>query len=287
MSESIEEFMVFELEDNGESRKIKIKQEELGNYLNPEQVLIIVREDLRRIYIWKGSMSPVRKRFISSRVAQELQHRLMRDYRYHRCKIVSIDQGDELEEFLKAFNLKSMEVKERLPDMKYVRNIEKDRVGKVIDNTTIKQDNLQEGYFSPALENTSEDVIMSSVVINSQTKKPELIINKSPYVDFKKTAKMQSLSPLSEEEKEKIKKKILEMEVPENYERKNLILGHSLYGAISKVSEVFDKSVVDVEWEEIKKFPSDMIELSDHKFRVFLNQEKGIVEAIEVLKRKN
>jgi len=37
--------MVFELEDNGESRKIKIKQEELGNYLNPEQVLIIVRED--------------------------------------------------------------------------------------------------------------------------------------------------------------------------------------------------------------------------------------------------
>ncbi|MHA1326958.1 MAG: hypothetical protein ACTSRH_06500 [Promethearchaeota archaeon] len=45
MSESIEEFMVFELEDNGESRKIKIKQEELGNYLNPEQVLIIVRED--------------------------------------------------------------------------------------------------------------------------------------------------------------------------------------------------------------------------------------------------
>ncbi|MHA1296533.1 MAG: hypothetical protein ACTSPH_07990, partial [Promethearchaeota archaeon] len=219
--------------------------------------------------------------------AQELQHRLMRDYRYHRCKIVSIDQGDELEEFLKAFNLKSMEVKERLPDMKYVRNIEKDRVGKVIDNTTIKQDNLQEGYFSPALENTSEDVIMSSIVINSQTKKPELIINKSPYADFKKTAKMQSLSPLSEEEKEKIKKKILEMEVPENYERKNLILGHSLYGTISKVSEVFDKSVVDVEWEEIKKFPSDMIELSDHKFRVFLNQEKGIVEAIEVLKRKN
>ena len=98
MSKVYEEFLVYDLENTGEKRKLDISQEELQNHLNPEQVLIIIREDLRRIFIWKGSKSPVRKRFISSRVAQELQKNLQHDSRYHRCKIVSIDQGDELQE---------------------------------------------------------------------------------------------------------------------------------------------------------------------------------------------
>ncbi|GAH49995.1 unnamed protein product, partial [marine sediment metagenome] len=128
MTDVYEEFIVYELDNSGERNRVDIKQEELKNRLNPEQVFIIIREDLRRIYIWKGSKSPVRKRFISSRVAQELQRELMEDSRYHRCKIVSIDQGDELGEFLNAFRLESMEVTEKLPDMRYVRNIERDRL---------------------------------------------------------------------------------------------------------------------------------------------------------------
>ncbi|MFX1433429.1 MAG: hypothetical protein ACFFB1_06605, partial [Promethearchaeota archaeon] len=84
MAEAYDEFIVFDLENTGERRKLKINQEELQDHLNPDQVLIIVREDLRRIYIWKGSKSPVRKRFISSKVAQELQKELMHDPRYHR-----------------------------------------------------------------------------------------------------------------------------------------------------------------------------------------------------------
>ena len=53
-------------------------------------MLIIIREDLRRIYIWKGSKSPVRKRFISSRVTQDLQ----RD-RYHKYDIELVKQYEE------------------------------------------------------------------------------------------------------------------------------------------------------------------------------------------------
>ena len=128
MTEIYEEFIVYDLQNTGDRTRLNIKPEELQNHLSPEQVLIIIREDLRRIFIWKGSKSPVRKRFISSRVAQDLQRDLIQDARYHRCKIISIDQGDELQEFLSAFRLESMEVTERLPDMRYVRNIERDRL---------------------------------------------------------------------------------------------------------------------------------------------------------------
>ena len=108
-----DDFRIYEIQDTGERTKLDIKPEDLQNYLNPEQVLIIIREDLRRIFIWKGSKSSVRMRFISSRVAQDLQRDLIQDSRYHRCKIISIDQGDGLQEFLDAFGLEPMELPER------------------------------------------------------------------------------------------------------------------------------------------------------------------------------
>jgi hypothetical protein len=121
-------FFAYELEDNGRRKEVNFSQKDLRRYLNPEQVLVLVREDIRRIFIWKGAKSPVKKRFISSRVARDLQEELMKDTHYHRCKIVSVDQGDEVQEFLDAFNLESMEVKERLADMKYVRNSGKEEI---------------------------------------------------------------------------------------------------------------------------------------------------------------
>ncbi len=131
--DKLRNFFAYELLDNGVRRELKFSEEDIVHYLNPEQVLVLVREDIRRIFIWKGAKSPVRKRFNSSRVAQEIQGELMEDNRYHHCKIISVDQGDEVQEFLDAFNLHSMEVKERLDDLRYVRNSEKVKSKEKID----------------------------------------------------------------------------------------------------------------------------------------------------------
>ncbi|MFX0041613.1 MAG: hypothetical protein ACFE8L_01760 [Candidatus Hodarchaeota archaeon] len=260
MTITYEEFLVFDLENDGERTKLDIKQEDLQNYLNPEQVLVIIREDIRRIYIWKGAKSPVRKRFISSRVARELQKELLEDPRYHRCKIVSIDQGDELQEFLEAFQLESMEVTERLPDMRYIRNIERERMKEAKQITKGKTEGV---YYSPALQDISSDVVMSSII-----QKPKLIAG------------------FSDAEQKQIKKKILENEVPNNYKRQNLILGHTLFAAVTKISKVFGEDVEEIVWEPVKKVPKEMMDLDDHKLRVYLNKNKGMVEAVEVLKKE-
>ena len=273
MTEVEAEFIVFDLENTGERKRLQINQEELQEHLNPEQVLIIIREDLRRIFIWKGSKSPVRKRFISSKVAQELQKELMVDPRYHRCKIVSIDQGDELQEFLNAFRLESMEVTDRLPDMRYIRNVERDRM-KEAERLVKEKKNIssrgEEEYYSPGLANTGNDVVVSSFAKSAMIK-PSLV---------------KKVIGLSQKEKETVKQKILDFKVPKNYERQNLILGHTLYGAVSKVTEVFGKNVVDIVWEEVSKLPEGVMELDNNKFRVYFNHKKGIVEAVEVLKKK-
>ncbi len=280
MTEIYDEFIVYDLQNTGDRTRLNIKPEELQNHLNPEQVLIIIREDLRRIFIWKGSKSPVRKRFISSQVAQELQRDLIQDARYHRCKIISIDQGDELQEFLSAFRLESMEVTERLPDMRYVRNIERDklleleRLGREKKERKVKPD---DDYYSPGLEDMTEDVVMSSIGIGVLTKKGK--------EQSAQPSKISVATGLAEEEKEKIKEKILKISVPENMERQNLILGHKLYGAVSKVTDVFGKNVVEIVWEEVRKVPKGVLELDENVFRVYFDDMKGIVEAVEVLKK--
>ncbi|NHJ19304.1 MAG: hypothetical protein EAX91_00065 [Candidatus Lokiarchaeota archaeon] len=274
LTETYEEFIVYDLEDTGERTKLNIRPEELQSYLNPEQVLIIIREDLRRIYIWKGSKSPVRKRFISSRVAQDLQRDLTQDARYHRCKIISIDQGDELQEFLNAFMLESMEVTERLPDMRYVRNIERDRLielerHKKEQKASVQKDNKE--YYSLGLTKSTDDVVISTFALGTPV--------------AKKKSKIENIKELSDEDKENIKEKILRISVPENLERQNLILGHKLYGAVLKVTDVLGENVKEIVWEEVTKLPKGVMELNNNIFRVYFNDKKGIIEAVEVLKK--
>jgi len=280
----LETFMVYELDDSGERMKLDINAEELQTNLHPEQVLVIVREDLRRIFIWKGPKSPVRKRFISSRVAQSVQEELMKDARYHRCKIVSVDAGDEPTEFLNAFRLESMEVTERLADMRYIRNIERERMEQAanIDVTpkTIKVQK-EEGYYSPALQDTSDKVVVSSFI--SSAPKPSPQFQKQAMI---KPSAVSRAIGLSEVEQQKIKEKIIKTEVSNGYKRSNLILGHTLFAVVSKTAQVFGKDVEETEWEPVKKVPKEVIQLENHVLRVYFDEKKGIVEAVEVLERE-
>ena len=278
-----ETFMVYELDDSGEKVKLNIEEEKLQENLHPEQVLVIIKEELRRIFIWKGPKSPVRKRFISSRVAQALQEELMKDARYHRCKIVSVDAGDEPSEFLNVFRLESMEVTERLADMRYVRNIEREKMEQAaIADYTPKASKTQteEEYTSPALKDTSNKVVVSSYP--TSVPKPRTQYQKPTMA---KPARISKPTGLSEEQRKIIKEKILNAEVSDGYKRLNLILGHTLYAAVSKTAKVFGKEVVETDWEPVKKVPQDMIELENHMLRVYFDEKKGIVEAVEVLEK--
>ncbi|MHA2282405.1 MAG: hypothetical protein ACXAC5_16300 [Promethearchaeota archaeon] len=101
-----ERFMVYELDDSGEKRKVEITEAYLQSFLilHPEQVFVIIREDLRKIFIWKGPKSSTRKIFVSSRKTIALQEELRRECGLRHCKIISVDVGDEPLEFLSAFD---------------------------------------------------------------------------------------------------------------------------------------------------------------------------------------
>ena len=146
------DFIVYELEDTGMRKPIgNITPQSLQSILHVKQVLIIVRRDLKKIFIWKGSASPVKKRFISSRVATALQDELEEN-----CRIIFVDQGDEAQEFLNAFGLESMPATEVLEDMRYEKEVNQFQESKVL-MPTMKSKPKIKFKESPKLDLTKVD----------------------------------------------------------------------------------------------------------------------------------
>jgi hypothetical protein len=301
MTEAYDYFMVYELDDTGERKRVNISENQFRenngmNVLHPAQVVVIVKEELRRIFIWKGSKSPVRKRFISSRVASALQEELVNRAAFHRCKIVSVDQGDEVQEFLNTFRFESMPVEERLADMRYIRNIDKDKMydkGIIPEGgpKVVKVEKKKRTFVSPALKELQKTRGKKPTPLYSKTMsepKGKAPIYKQPYQlpPVRSPVVSRQTSILSEENEKKIKERILKNEVPENYRRQHLVLGHNLYGVISKKVTVFGKSIEETEWDKVTNLPKDTIEIDDHKLRIYFDQEKSIVEAIEILQKE-
>ena len=288
-------FMVFELDDSGDRVQLEMEEEQLQEILHPEQVFVIVKEPVRRIFIWKGAKSPVRKRFISSRVASSLQEELIKEAAFHRCKIVSVDQGDEVVEFLRTFRLESMEVTEKMEDLRYTRNIEKEapeKFGGVIGKKKAQKAAQEEEYYSPALAELEEegaDIDVKSLGVKS-TQKPKT--TPKPKASPKaKAAPKRKVTPVEANEEpavpdnyiKNILDKVLENKLPDNYKRQNLVVGYSLYGISTKTTNVLGKEVEESEWEPVHKLPKGIVELDDSKLRIYINSEMNTVEAIEIL----
>ncbi|MFX1575306.1 MAG: hypothetical protein ACFFB0_21430 [Promethearchaeota archaeon] len=245
-------FMVFGLKDSGERERLYLTEQEFskekGNsILQDSQVVIIVKEESRRIYIWKGYQSTVRKKFIASRVAQELQQELMNSANFHHCKIVSIDQGDEPSEFINLFGFKLHE--------------------------TLNKKETRQSH-SPTLNNhiTENKISTTKTYINlnntrGSIKKIRNLPNKSKKQILNKILQMRLPSGYKR-----------------NY---ILIGNNNLYGTVTKKTEIFGKTIEESGWELFNKLPMEIIELKSHKLRVHFDKDSSIIEVIEVLERES
>jgi len=272
MSEIYKNFMIYGLESTGEKVRLDITEEDFRanngtNVLNPYQVLVIVKEGLRRIYIWKGVKSPVRKKFIASQVAAQLQNDLVVNGHFHRCKIVSVDQGDEPRDFLRAFDFESTEIPEILEANKSeFRQIQPFSTGTT--SKTIEKKVYQWGGPPPALK--AKNTIIKQVKESDKaiTPKSKDII-KTPELDTKK-----------------IIEKIVANEVPANFKRQNLILGNfEIYGAVIKKARIFGKEVEEVDWEPVNSLPHDVVELDNRTLRIYFDGKNGKIEGLEILQK--
>jgi len=264
MEEKYTDFMVFKLKDTGERVQLDITEKEFSKnnaqeILKDSEVIIIIKESIRRIYIWKGIQSSVRKKFIGSRVAATLQKELTQNANFHRCKVVSIDQGDELQEFLDNFNLKRVK-KEKPP---------------------VKPKPVKEVYkYEPKIKPLS-----SSYGVKLNVPSIEKTNNK---IDFKASQKIDLNKSINFNHNEEILENILKDNPPSGYSRKHIMIGKALlYGEIEKQSQVFGNKIQEKNWGPFKNFKKDIIEMDNYKLRVHIDNDVNTIEAIEVLENQN
>ena len=284
MVETYENFMVYGLESTGEKVNLNLNEDEFRanngqNVLDSNQVLVIVKEDLRRIYIWKGVNSHVRKKFISSRVAAELQNDLVNKAHFHRCKIISVDQGDEPDEFMRAFGLTAVDVPKFIErDSEEFRQIHATTIKEVAEMSD------KEIHTWSGPPPTLDDEVAPSEIATKLDK--EIYVKPKQFTPPKIPTTPIISTTFSEVNNKHILEKIVNNEIPANFKRQNLILGtFQLYGAAIKTIKVFGEEVEETEWEPVSSIPKGPIELTDRTIRLFTDEKTGKIEGIEILQK--
>ncbi len=264
MVKSYKHFMVFKLKNTGERVQLDLTEEQFAKNnakatLKDSEVIIIVKESIRRIYIWKGIQSSVRKKFIGSRVAATLQKELTENANFHRCKVVSIDQGDELQEFLDNFKLKRIK----------------------IEKPKVKAEPVKEIYkYEPKVKPLSSSYGVSLNIPSIRNKNKKIEIQASRTIDLSKS--------INVDQNEKILEKILKNNPPSGFIRKHIMIGEALlYGEVEKQSQVFGNKIQEKKWEPFKNLKKEIIEMDDYKLRIHINNDINAIEAIEVLENQN
>ncbi|MFX1415969.1 MAG: hypothetical protein ACFFC0_04105 [Promethearchaeota archaeon] len=83
----------FEMQEDGTLVEVNLSRDKLETH----SVYCIVDEATRSIFLWKGRLSGVRKKFIGAHVANRMRNEHGTTFRVH-----SVDEGDETSGFFTA-----------------------------------------------------------------------------------------------------------------------------------------------------------------------------------------
>jgi hypothetical protein len=237
---------LFNVLGDGELREIK-EDKAIREHLKNDSVFLVVDDDEKRIWIWKGSNAPVRQKFISARAATQ-----MREERGLMYKVNSEDEGDESDEFIKGIG----ETPKPRPQIKKPP-LPKVESEKPILRPTVEPQINTKPIISPS--NTS--------ITQPQVTKPE------PTVELKKY------------DHNSIIKKLDEIGIPHGFERELLIVGNEVYNVIEKTSKFLGKKEINkiLEKAPMGTVPEGVFLAEEYTPRVII--DKGNVMAIEFLKQ--
>lgn len=295
-----QDFAVYALENDGTYNELEIEEDNLEEILHEEEVFLVVKQELRRLFIWKGPKSPVRKRFISSRVASKMQEQVRKDSGRH-LKIVSVDAGDETIEFLSAFNLQPFEATGQLEDMRYIRNAEKEKQKQEEYKKQLeaRKKQQQKGYQSPLLAEMSDEdkeKLKSQMDIADTSAQPSVATTMAnqaglgsrrpstsrPASVRKKAPSSRKRSRITKAKVDKIINEVTEQDPPDGLKRMNIIIQKDLYAPSVTKSIVLGKEVEKVGWSKVKELPEGHVVLDMKKIRIYIDDEFNEIKAIEL-----
>ncbi len=241
--------LVYDVKGDGEIDNIDQLDKSI---LSSDRVLIVIAENNKKIYLWKGKNSPVRKKFVGARKAAALRTEYGFGY-----KVVAMDESDEEADFLALIGMKPSKVPKPI-------------------STSVEREPL------PVTPPTPEPEPALITVEPTQEPEPKVVVKTSrPKVTVaqpKVAAAQPEPNILSEDE---IMTRLDKIEVPQGFVRELVISGHSLYAVKESKTIIFGKESIERRLERVNP-PEGIFLAEDFIPRVLV--ENGVVQAVEFLK---
>lgn len=224
------------------------------NILSSEKVLIVVAENNKRIYLWKGKNSPVRKKFVGAQKANALRTEYGFAY-----KVIAMDESDEVADFLALMGMKPS---------KKPKEVEAPTQEPVITEPTMEIEPTP----TPKTKTTTQKPVTTTV----QTPEPKVTVKSQP--SHRVTAAQVEQPRVNTNE---IMAKLEKIEVPKGLVRELVISGHSLYAIKESKTSIFGKENIERRLEPVNP-PEGIFLAEDFIPRIIV--ENGVVQAVEFLK---
>ncbi len=240
---------LFDVQDNGDVIEITGSRP-IRDHLKSNSVFIIVDDDKKRIWIWKGSEAPVRKKFISARAASQI-----REERGLNYKVSSEDEGEESDSFLKSIGESPKHVEVKKPSITEEKPAEKLQAPVKPEIETVKK---------------SVEPLIESREVKTRVESP----------------RSTTIKTVSESvENSGILEKLESIPLPRGFERELVIVGNNVYTVTEHTIHFLGKKQIKKKLERapLGTVPEGVFLAEDYIPRVIVNN--GSVMAVEFLKK--
>ena len=230
----------------------------IKDLLKSDECYVIVADDVRKVYLWKGVNSNVRSKFIGAKRSQEIRGQVGMHY-----SVDALDEGEETPEFITLIGGKT-------------------EAGIAKEIKAEKPAPVNAPSVHPLREKDPFGVPQPAEGMNIAGSRERALENTGPL--YRGT---ESLSAFMKEEGtinfEEIMRKLEEIKMPDGFERELIIIGNHAYSVVEKVQNFLGKKEVTKEISKVGAIPEGVFFAEDYSPRIL--SEDGKILAIEFLKR--
>ncbi|MHA1687748.1 MAG: hypothetical protein ACTSUN_00165 [Promethearchaeota archaeon] len=241
---------LFKVNPDGTTTEIKTEGP-IKDILKSDESYVLVSDELRKVFLWKGARSSVRSKFIGAKRSQDIRGQIGMHF-----SVVPLDEGEEDPEFLAIIGGKTAGA--------LTQEIKQEQSAGSVPSTPSKQ----------AAPRQNRD-IPSSLAAPSMRNDGPLYTG------------IESMGTYVQEEiqvnVEYVLKKLEEIEIPQGYERELVIIGNHAYAVVEKIQTFLGEKKIEKAIERVGSIPEGVFFAKNYTPRLLT--EGGKIIAIEFLKR--
>jgi hypothetical protein len=227
----------------------------IKDILKTEECYVLVADDVRKVFLWKGLKSSVRSKFIGAKRSQEIRGQVGMHY-----GVVPLDESEEDAEFIQLIGGKTE------------AGIAKEIKGEPVSAPSVHPLREKNVFGTPK---PAEGMNIAGSKTRAET-------NTGPL--YRGDGSMPSM--IQEESQidfEDIMQKLEQIQMPSGFERELIIIGNHAYSVVEKVQQFLGEKQVTKEISKVGAIPEGIFFAESYAPRIL--SENGKILAIEFLKR--